>query len=286
MKRTVCTFANYPISKGFERYRNEAESLHLFDEILTYSEKQLDKAFVKKWGKYMHPYARGYGYWVWKPYFILDALNRLEDGDVLLYTDLGCFFNPEGRKRLLEYYDIIDKSESGMLGVRSQENSYNGMPEVLRFENEWTKGDIFDYFGVRNDRSYTHTTQFESTVIFFKKSPKAMQFVRDWYQAYVDNYDLATDEPSKSPNFPEFTENRHDQSIYSILAKKYHIAEISTNEICPASGKFDNEELKDYPIWAKRELYYPSKWHYVNRYKLRRAYRVWWHFKYFFINLV
>lgn len=109
MKRVLCTFGNYPMFKGAERYRKSAESLNVFDEIYTYNDKDLDADFKKKWGRYLIPYSRGFGYWCWKPYLVLQTLERMNDGDVLLYADLGCFYNPDGRKRMLEYYDIVDK---------------------------------------------------------------------------------------------------------------------------------------------------------------------------------
>lgn len=286
MKRVLCTFGNYPMFKGAERYRKSAESLNVFDEIYTYNDKDLDAPFKKEWGRYLIPYSRGFGYWCWKPYLVLQTLERMNDGDVLLYADLGCFYNPDGRKRMLEYYDIVDKSETGILGFRGQVIPTNDMPEMIRCDNEWTKGDIFDYYGVRNDKTFTHTPQFESTAIFFKKSPLVMQFVKDWYQPYLDDYSIITDEPSRSPNLEGFVENRHDQSIYSMLAKKYKIAEVSLNEICPFDEHYDWGLLKDYPIWATRNLYYESTFHYKHRYRYRQLYTNWWKVKYFFKDLL
>jgi hypothetical protein len=152
------------------------------------------------------------------------------------------------------------------------------MPETLYYEYEWTKGDVFAYYGVYDDKTYTHTPQFESTIIFFKKSPLVMQFVKDWYQAYLDDYSLATDSLSRVPNLPGFKENRHDQSIYSILGKKYGIAEISTNEIFQRDWTL----LDKYPIQARRDKYYTSKYHYKHRFRLRKLYRRWWSLKYWF----
>lgn len=281
MKRAICTFASHYLTEGFPRFREQAKSMNIFDEIYTFSEKDLDKDFRKRWGRYLIPYSRGFGYWCWKPWILLQAINRLEDGDVLLYIDVGCILNPKGRDRLLEYYDMVEKSETGILGVKSQIESYNGMPETIYYEYEWTKADIFEHYQVLDDKSFTHTTQFESTIIFFKKSNISVQFIKDWYQAYLDDYSLATDSPSRIPNLPGFIENRHDQSIYSILAKKYKITEISTNEIFARDWSL----LDNYPIHARRDKYYPSKFHYKHRFRLRKLYRSLWKIKYWFKDL-
>lgn len=281
MKRAVCTFGSYYLTEGFPRFRKMCESMDMFDDIHTVCEKDLDKDFYKRWGRYLIPYSRGFGYWCWKPYFILKILKGMQDGDVLLYSDIGCYFNPKGRERLLEYYDMVEKTPTGILGVKSQEVSYNGMPETLYYEYEWTKGDVFAYYNVYDDKAYTLTSQFESTIIFFKKSPLVMEFVKDWYQAYLDDYSLATDSPSRVPNLPGFKENRHDQSIYSILGKKYGIAEISTNEIFQRDWSL----LDSYPIQARRDKYYTSKYHYKHRFRLRKLYRRLWAVKYWFKDL-
>lgn len=281
MKIATCTFGSYYLTEGFPRFRKMAENMDVFDEIYTISQKDLDADFYKKWGRYLIPYSRGFGYWCWKPYFILGLLEKMDEGDILMYIDVGCYFNPNGKKRFMEYIDMVEKSPTGILGVRSQETPYNDMPETIYYEYEWTKGDIFAYYNVLNDKKYTHTTQFESTVIFFKKSELSVQFVKDWYQAYLDDYSLATDSPSHVPNFSGFKENRHDQSIYSILAKKYGITEISTNEIFQRDWAL----LDTYPIQARRDKFYPSKYHYKHRFRLRKLYKKLWSIKYFFKDI-
>lgn len=283
MRRILCTFANHFMAKGFPRFKKQAESMDAFDEIILFTHKDIGKDIKQKYGRYYYPYSRGYGYWSWKPYLLLKAVERLKEGDILLYSDLGCFFNSKGKKRLQEYFDIVEKAPSGILGFRSQEESYNGMPETVYYDYEWTKGDIFDYFGVRNNKTYTHTTQVEATVIFIRKCDESVKFIEEWYKTICDDTSLITDQPSRSANLPGFRENRHDQSIYSILAKKYDIATLSTNEIFPLNQNWSL--LEDYPIWAIRDKSYPSKLHYKHRFRLRKVYNMLWNLKYCFKNL-
>lgn len=285
MKKVLCTFGNTLLAPGFPQFVQNAEAMRVFDEIYTYTEKDLSKDFRKKWGRYMYPYSKGYGYWCWKPPLIKKTLDMINDGDILLYTDVGCYLNPNGKERLGEYYDIVEKSPSGMLGFRSFEKNYNGMPEGLRFEYEWTKGDIFDYFGVRDNTEVTQTTQYEAGIIFIKKGPESTAFVNEWVKVIDDDFSLITDAPSRSPNLKGFQENRHDQSIYSMLAKKYKIEAVSTNELIPLGGVMDWSIIDKYPIQARRNVYYKSMRHYNRRFQLRKLYGMWWKFKYFFKDL-
>ncbi|MFV0418554.1 MAG: hypothetical protein ACK5KT_07490 [Dysgonomonas sp.] len=209
----------------------------------------------------------------------------MDYGDILLYIDVGCYLNPDGKDRLTEYYDIVEKSSTGILGFRSLEKNYNGMPEGLRFEYEWTKGDVFDYFGVRDNKDITQTTQYEATIIFIKKNATSTTFVNEWVKVIDDDFSLITDEPSRSPNLDGFQENRHDQSIYSMLAKKYNIDAVSTNESIPLGGVMDWSIIDKYPIQARRDVYYKSQRHYNRRFQLRKLYGTWWNFKYFFKDI-
>lgn len=283
MKKILCTFANHYMTKGFPRFREQAESMHTFDEIIFYTQKDLGKDIKKLYGRYYFPYARGYGYWSWKPYLLSKTLDKMEEGDVLLYADLGCFFNPKGQERLSEYYKLVEESSSGILGFRSYEESYNGMPENVNYEYQLTKGDVFDYFRVRNDKTYTHTTQVEATVIFIRKCAQSTAFIEEWYKVICDDTTLITDMPSRSENLEGFVDNRHDQSIYSILAKKYNISTLSTNEIFPKGQ--DWKLLDNYPILAIRDKHYKSKLHYKHRFRIRKVYNTIWGIKYFFKEL-
>lgn len=48
----------------------------------SYKEQHVDIFSVK----------RGYGLWLWKPYFIVQTLKSLNEGDYLFYCDSGAYF--------------------------------------------------------------------------------------------------------------------------------------------------------------------------------------------------
>lgn len=262
MEKYLCSFGNKALSKGFLRLENQAKELNIFDKTYFYTESDLNKKFQKKFKKHLIPYSRGFGFWCWKPQIILQTLDMMNTDDILLYMDLGSHLNIGGKKRLLEYFEATAESEIGILAFRSP----------LHLERELTKMDIFEHYGVATDKFYTDTTQIENGHIFIKKNEASISFIEEWLQAYYDDFSLATDEPSRTKNFIDFRENRHDQSLFSILGKKNNIITLSTDE----TYSTDWSTMSDFPLLAKRDKVYKSKFHSKYRRELGGIYRRLW----------
>jgi hypothetical protein len=86
---------------------------------------------------------------------------------------------------------------------------------------------------------------------FFKNTPNTIDLVKEWQQiCSEDNYHYIDDSPSVKPNHNIFKEHRHDQSIFSLLVKKYNHFCVLNDETYWAP---DWKNLgKEYPIWAVR----------------------------------
>lgn len=218
----------------YRRFKAQAEQMYFFDEICMYNEDDLDSDFYEHFKNIFIEKHRGFGYWVWKPQVILQTLRKMREGDILLYADAGCHLNPYGIKRLAEYFEMANKNETGCLAFSM----------LWYTEKQWTKGDLFDYFDVRNKPEiYPH--QIAATALLVKKADKSVKIIERWLKVFYDNFNLVDDTPSLSPNFPEFVENRHDQSIWSILVKINNIPYVSYAELEPP--------LCPYPILALRD---------------------------------
>lgn len=246
MKRVLVSFANKAMSGGFSRLEGQAKSFEIFDNIYLYTEKYLDKTFRGQFKEYLNAETKGYGYWVWKPQVILQVLRTLNDGDILLYMDVGSHLNIGGKSRLLDYFDLVEKSDTGILAFRS--------PNHL--DSKLTKMDVFAYLGVADNEFFTHTTQIEATHLLIRKCKDSVSIIEEWLQVFYNDFDLATDGFSKLPNFPDFQSARHDQSIFSILGKKYNITTLSTDETWSTNWS----TLDNYPLQARRDKVYLKKY--------------------------
>jgi hypothetical protein len=194
--------------KALKRIIFQAQSLNVFKGITGYTSDDLriHTSFWSKHSVFIEKNKRGYGYWLWKPYLILNKLQEINDGDVLLYCDCGCEIDIYKKNEIIHMLDQTRKNDI-ICGFAS-------------IEKEWTKRDLLHYFNMDNS-DIVNENQFEATSICIKKCEKTLNFVKEWYEISC-NYNLLDDSQSKIPNYENFKEHRHDQSIFSLLMKKYY----------------------------------------------------------------
>ena len=106
-------------------------------------------------------------------------------------------------------------------------------------------------------------------LFFLKKTETSINFLNEWIEVFEKRFDLIDDTTSKTLNHKDFIENRHDQSVYSLLCKKYNLQSFSAFECDWAY--LDNERTwehnKNSPILAKRDLEYSILKRFFNRQK-------------------
>ena len=207
-KKILINFAN----KGFkftQRFNSETGlKVAGFNCVFSYGIEDIDREFVKK-NQTILDFKRGAGYWLWKPYFILKTLEEKADyGDYVFYCDSGAFF-------INEIAFLINEMNKAKLDVMCFK-----LPQI---EKNWTKKDCFILLDA-DDKKYTHSTQRYSSYHLIKKSDFSLMLYRDFLR-YSQDPRLITDKPNTlgKPNFDGFMDHRHDQSIFSILSKKYNL---------------------------------------------------------------
>lgn len=233
---------SYDYHNAVARVCRDANEIGAFDHIIGYTEKDLmnDAAFWDKHAGFILANKRGYGYWTWKSYLTKKMLEKMNENDILVYADAGCKINPHGKPRLLEYFDIVNKSKFANFSFQME-----------HLEKTWTKMDIIDYYDA-NQSNIVETGQLISGVYILRKCQHTTDLIDRWYEATC-NYHLSDDSPSYIPNDASFSENRHDQSLFSVVRKKYgsEMSEFDETWFSPnwqASGA-------NYPFWAMRMRY-------------------------------
>jgi len=188
-----------------DRLHRELSTLELFDKIVIYYDYHLkmDAEFWNKHSVFIENNKRGYGYWIWKPYLILKTMEKMKEGDTLLYADAGC--------EVVHDYS----SKRNILKMNERCKKHNMLYTTTPYaEKDYSKMDLFYELDVDIDDS----GQRQATIIFLTKNELTLEFVKEWY-AFSNRYYLVDDSPSAIPNSKTFFEHRHDQSIFSLLIK-------------------------------------------------------------------
>lgn len=262
----LVSFADSRMQIALTRLRIQAEQFELFASVHLFNENDLSSSFKCSLKERLIAGTRGYGYWTWKPEVISIALDAIQPGDCLLYVDAGCHLNVGGKVRMQEYFDVVRQSRNGVLAFQANTpneiNSklvYDGRPLFEQPNYRWIKGDVFEYYGVKNDFNVTNAQAIGAGVILFRKCDAACAIVREWRNLALSRFDLFDDSPSISKNLDGFIEHRHDQAIWTLLCLKNNVETISAYEYWYPlqSGKKlkpDWEALQAFPIHAKRDI--------------------------------
>lgn len=150
---------------------------------------------------------RGDGYWLWKPKIILDTFDKMEYGDVLLYTDAG---------------DVLGVKESDILSF-SQDKDYcftnwGGRGHLHRL---FTKRDCFIMMEC-DTHEYHSSAIMEAGFLVLKKTKENIDLINEWFH-YCSIKQIISDDPNiYGNNLDGWIEHRWDQSILTnlILKKK------------------------------------------------------------------
>lgn len=216
--RLIISYANKPYFYRSQHFLVESSKKY-FDGHASYHPEMLDKAFAEK-NKHILNQPRGGGYWLWKPYIILNTLKLVKDGDYVFYVDSGNLLvnDPE------PLFKIVDTTSKGILlfenrdGTATDKEVKGGIWQNYMF----TKFDCFAKMRC-NEKKYIYGNQIDGSYALIKKCDYAIKFFEE-YLAWAEDEDILTDKPNQlGSNYPGFRDHRHDQSVCSLLAIRENI---------------------------------------------------------------
>jgi len=191
-----------------DRLVRQAQNIGLFDTTRAFTDQDLktDADFWPRHSEFMETHPRGYGYWLWKPYIIKKTMENLQDGDILVYLDCGCEIGPHKRDTLKMYLEEGAKQDLILRSLHGDEHTH-------------TKMDLFIKMGMLDDK-YVYDYQYQGGAVIIYVCDKTRAFYNEMYDICCE-YPNIDDSPSIHPNLGCFVEHRHDQSVFSLLTKKY-----------------------------------------------------------------
>lgn len=212
--RTILlTYADEPFREGQASLSESARAVG-FADVWAMSPADLAADFATAHRDILSQ-PRGAGYWLWKPYLIRQALDRLGPDDVLFYCDSS-----------RDGFYAFDRFPEGLVGLaRRAAQGFVIGPAVHQYgpSRRWTKRDAAVLLDA--DRpAIVDRAQLQATWSLWRRTPKALRFAELWLAACCDAR-ILTDRPNTLglPDYPGFIEHRHDQSALSLIAYRENV---------------------------------------------------------------
>jgi hypothetical protein len=211
-RRILVSFATVDF---YEAQHLLVESARPFvDGYIWYREFDLPWSFRRRNARLIRD-GRGLGYFVWKPWVILDALRKLEDGALLLYSDSGNLIVNDPAP----LFELCEASERGIVVFDNRDWCPGG---AVWKNSMFTRGDCFELMDATAPE-FVNGDQVNASYLVAQKRESAITFLEEFLGACED-YQIVSDAPNTlRANESDFRDHRHDQSVLSILAIKHGI---------------------------------------------------------------
>ena len=209
MKLNLLTYADDLYRPMQAKLVEHAQSFHMFDHIYTRTRDGLINSEFYQENKNILDRQKGGGYCLWKPFYILETLARMEENDILVYMDSADWIiNAEGFRN--ETIDFMANKDI--------------VPTAGAFINShYTKRDCFVYMGC-DYAPYHDCIQIEAGVLIIKNTEYSRKIVAEWLK-WCKVSSVITDDENicNLPNLDGFKEGRYDQSILTNICIKNSI---------------------------------------------------------------
>jgi hypothetical protein len=226
------SFADSKFKNTLIRIGQEAINSGFFDRVTTFDETFLDEKTLN----YCYSNGRGFGYWSWKSYIVHEYLEKLNYGDILVYSDAGNTININGKEVFKSYIDFLLKDYNDSIFF-----------QMGHIEKTWSKMDAIDFL---DSYDLLETGQISACSFLIKKTDRTVSLIKTWRDICYNHKNLIDDTESKIKNDETFLDHRHDQSIISIIVKKMKI-ELFEDD----TWKYISHNDNSYPINCTRIKY-------------------------------
>lgn len=239
MKKVVCTYGTPDYEKSLQLLEKTAYEIGKVDKVYVYTRSWLETTEFYQKNRYILNGKRG-GYWLWKPFIILETFKKLEEGDCALYMDGGISVIDN----LNPLFDL-----AGALPNKGKVIFRVPWVGAQHTAKKWTKRDCFILMNCDNEK-YWNAQQTNGAVSLWIKNPENETFIKEWLR-YCRDPRIVTDDPNLcGANIMGFLNHRHDQSVLTNLVTKYNY------ELFRDPTQWGNEEINLFVNSSYPQLFY------------------------------
>ena len=218
------TFATSNWKESKKRISSQIESIqkdhNFFRKTALLNENDLNSKYIEIFGKYLSD--KGYAYYSWKPWIIMEALKNINNNSYLFYIDGGCSF-PNGQQRDDFLSAIVNKCSE--MEKEFIDFGCATTPKHIPVDRT-IRMEILKHFNLDNDnffrKKYPH---FQAGMMLIKKTNLSEMIVKQWLDFFIKHYDTMVhvgyeDKFGQDEHFIHFT---GDQAILQCLLYLNHI---------------------------------------------------------------
>ena len=198
-------------------------------EIRVFGRADLPPSLIE----YASRFPRGFGFWVWKAWIVHHVMASRQEGDLVVYVDARSGI-PTQR---IPWLDSMAANPSIDLAAWHSSN----------LERKWTSVDLMQALSGESASIFECTGQYIATFFGLRVNALTRELVGEWFTFQQSNASLVRAESFVYPNHSDFEENRWDQSVFSLLIKRYaeqglSVLAISDEEVAVGSSIFPHRE--------------------------------------------
>jgi hypothetical protein len=146
---------------------------------------------------------RGFHYWVWKPWIMLDTMKKVPENSIVVYADSGLFFN-----NATLFYTILESVQAN--GYYFFRNDHLTLP--------YCKCEAWSAFK-NDDLNATAFYMANAAVFFIKNTPYFRGLMQEWLQLCQTPFYISDVKTEKCSNSENFVDHRHDQALLTAILR-------------------------------------------------------------------
>ena len=202
------TFGSSGFYKTLERINAEAHHSNFFDELHTFTEKDLPQELFE----YCENNKLGYGFYIWKPYLVNELINKIPENDIIVWMDSGSSVYETGKKRFDEYIKMVDESDYANIG-------FEGWSE--HYETTYGKRQIFEVLEANDFLELEGGgLGLMAGIFIIRNTEYTRKIVKLWKDTCFNHKYLIDNSPEPHNNEINYN-NRCDQPVWSVIRRKY-----------------------------------------------------------------
>jgi hypothetical protein len=208
----LITFRNKGYSQP-DRFLSQAIDSGFFSTITCYTNSDIRPLLFRHPLHFYFRRNQGFGSFIWKPYLLLRKLSHVNDGDVVVYSDLGNHISKSGHLMFSRYMDTLIHSNKS-IGVFDVGEYYKSASFVYkRAVDSYYPAFYGDWKAIQNS--------VYGGLVFARKTKNVEKILNDWLRLCKE-YLTPLFPDKKSTEIPQFIGQDADNGFLPLILSMHN----------------------------------------------------------------